>query len=77
MSCAAYAAAANQRPRWAIFPLSGPCGSIAALRDIKCPRKIFFHINNTNPILDESSQAYAEVREAGWEVARDGMEIEV
>jgi pyrroloquinoline quinone biosynthesis protein B len=59
------------------LPLSGPCGSLAALRDIKCPRKIFFHINNTNPILDESSAAYAEVREAGWEVARDGMEIEV
>src|ERR1700678_1708686 len=57
------------------LPLSGPCGSIAALRDIKCPRKIFFHINNTNPILDESRQAYAEVRDAGWEVARDGMEI--
>jgi pyrroloquinoline quinone biosynthesis protein B len=59
------------------LPLSGPCGSLAALRDIKCPRKIFFHINNTNPILDESSQAYAEVRDAGWEVARDGLEIVV
>jgi pyrroloquinoline quinone biosynthesis protein B len=59
------------------LPLSGPCGSITALRDIKCARKIFFHINNTNPILDESSEAYAEVREAGWEVARDGMEIVV
>lgn len=59
------------------LPLSGPCGSLAALRDIQCPRKIFFHINNTNPILDESSQAYAEVRDAGWEVARDGMEIVV
>jgi pyrroloquinoline quinone biosynthesis protein B len=59
------------------LPLSGPCGSLAALRDIKCPRKIFFHINNTNPILDESSQAYAEVQDAGWEVAHDGMEIVV
>jgi pyrroloquinoline quinone biosynthesis protein B len=59
------------------LPLSGPCGSLAALRDIKCPRRIFFHINNTNPILDEASQAYAEVRDAGWEVARDGMEIVV
>jgi pyrroloquinoline quinone biosynthesis protein B len=59
------------------LPLSGPCGSIAALQDIKCPRKIFFHINNTNPILDESSEAFAQVRDAGWEVARDGMEIEV
>ena len=59
------------------LPLSGPCGSLAALRDIKCPRKIFFHINNTNLILDESSPAYAEVRDAGWEVARDGMEIRI
>jgi pyrroloquinoline quinone biosynthesis protein B len=47
------------------------------LRDIKCARKIFFHINNTNPILDESSEAFAQVRDAGWEVAWDGMEIEV
>ena len=59
------------------LPLSGSCGSLAALRDIKCARKIFFHINNTNPILDESSAAYAEVRDAGWEVARDGMEIQI
>jgi pyrroloquinoline quinone biosynthesis protein B len=59
------------------LPLSGPCGSLAALSDIKRPRKIFFHINNTNPILDESSSAFAEVRDAGWEVARDGMEIVV
>ena len=57
--------------------LSGSCGTLAALRDIKRPRKIFFHINNTNPILDESSAAYAEVRDAGWEVARDGMEIRI
>jgi len=59
------------------LPLSGPAGSLEALRDIKCARKIFFHINNTNPILDESSAAYAEVRDAGWEVARDGMEIHI
>jgi pyrroloquinoline quinone biosynthesis protein B len=59
------------------LPLSGPCGSISALRGLKRPRKIFFHINNTNPILDESSAAFAEVRDAGWEVARDGMEIEI
>jgi len=59
------------------LPLSGACGSLAQLRDIQCARKIFFHINNTNPILDESSEAFAQVRDAGWEVARDGMEIEV
>jgi pyrroloquinoline quinone biosynthesis protein B len=57
------------------LPLSGECGSLAALRNSKCARKIFFHINNTNPILDESSEAYTAVRDAGWEVAQDGMEI--
>jgi pyrroloquinoline quinone biosynthesis protein B len=59
------------------LPLSGECGSLAQLRGIQCARKIFFHINNTNPILDESSEAFAQVRDAGWEVAQDGMEIEV
>jgi pyrroloquinoline quinone biosynthesis protein B len=59
------------------LPLSGPNGSLAALSDIDRPRRIYFHINNTNPILDESSEAFVEVRNAGWEVARDGMEIEI
>jgi len=59
------------------LPLSGPGGSISALKKITRPRKIFFHINNTNPILDESSEAFAEVRDAGWAVARDGMEIDI
>jgi pyrroloquinoline quinone biosynthesis protein B len=59
------------------LPISGPGGSLAALSGVRCRRKIFFHINNTNPILDESSPAYAEVLAAGWEVARDGMEIRI
>jgi pyrroloquinoline quinone biosynthesis protein B len=69
--------AGKQASEMGHLPLSGPRGSLAALRNIKCVRKIFFHINNTNPILDESSPAYAEVRDAGWEVARDGMEIRI
>ena len=59
------------------LPLSGPYGSLATLSNIKCPRKIFFHINNTNPVLDESSEAFAQVRDVGWEVACDGMEIRI
>jgi pyrroloquinoline quinone biosynthesis protein B len=57
------------------MPISGPRGSLAVLADLTRPRKIFFHINNTNPILDESSAAFAEVAAAGWEVAQDGIEI--
>jgi pyrroloquinoline quinone biosynthesis protein B len=40
-------------------------------------RKIFTHINNTNPILDPSSVERRTVVAAGWEIAYDGMEIEI
>ena len=39
-------------------------------------RKIFIHINNTNPILDEASPEHKAVRDAGWEIAYDGMDLE-
>lgn len=57
--------------------MSGPKGSIAGLKDVKVGRRIFVHINNTNPVLDENSAEHAAVRAAGWEVAHDGMEIEL
>ncbi len=43
-------------------------GSLAA-------RKVFIHINNTNPILDEESEEYRFTRDAGWEIAFDGMDL--
>ena len=57
------------------LPLSGIGGSLERLAALQRPAKIFIHINNTNPILDEESLEYRMVREAGWEVARDGMEM--
>jgi pyrroloquinoline quinone biosynthesis protein B len=57
------------------IPISGPDGSLERLAGLKRPRKIYIHVNNTNPILDEDSTEYRRVREAGWEVARDGMEF--
>jgi pyrroloquinoline quinone biosynthesis protein B len=57
------------------LPISGTDGTLERLAKLGRPRKIFVHINNTNPILDEESTAHRTVREAGWEVARDGMEI--
>ncbi|RJG46256.1 pyrroloquinoline quinone biosynthesis protein PqqB [Mesorhizobium sp. DCY119] len=57
--------------------MSGEAGSIASLAKVKIGRRIFVHINNTNPILDESSAEHAVVRQAGWEVAHDGMDIEL
>jgi pyrroloquinoline quinone biosynthesis protein B len=58
-------------------PMSGPGGSLEALAHLDRPRKIFMHINNTNPVLDEESAEYRAVRDAGWELAFDGMELEV
>jgi len=47
------------------------------LSGLRCPRKIFVHINNTNPLLDESGPEYREVRERGWEVVEDGCHLEL
>ena len=57
-------------------PIGGSDGSLAALA--KLPgRSIYIHINNTNPILDAASPETAAVRDAGVEIAWDGMELEV
>jgi pyrroloquinoline quinone biosynthesis protein B len=34
-------------------------------------------VNNTNPMLDEDSSEYAAVLQDGWEIAFDGMELEI
>ena len=57
------------------LPIGGPEGSLALLADLTVPRKLFVHINNTNPILREDSAERARVEAAGWTVAEDGMEI--
>jgi pyrroloquinoline quinone biosynthesis protein B len=57
------------------LPISGPDGSLERLSSLRRTHKIFVHINNTNPILDEDSAEYRMVRECGWEVAHDGLEM--
>jgi pyrroloquinoline quinone biosynthesis protein B len=56
------------------MPIQGEGGSLAALASL-AGRRIFIHINNTNPILVEGSPERLAVQESGWEVAEDGMEI--
>lgn len=58
-------------------PISGPLGSLVQLATLQRPRKIYTHMNNTNPILVEDSSEQRVVAEAGWDVAFDGMEFEV
>jgi pyrroloquinoline quinone biosynthesis protein B len=58
------------------LPQSGAGGMLEWLdRLSSSTRKILIHINNTNPILDESSAESADLRKRGVEVAYDGMEI--
>ncbi len=59
------------------MPLGGPQGSLEILRNLPIKRKIYLHINNTNPILNESSPQHRQVKEAGVEVGTDGMEFEI
>lgn len=55
--------------------MSGPEGSIAAFKPLGVKRRIYVHINNSNPALDESSAARKDVEASGWEVGHDGMEV--
>lgn len=52
-------------------------GTIAAFKDLDVKRKIFIHINTTNPILLDDSDERRAVETAGWEVSYDGMQLEV
>lgn len=55
--------------------MSGEDGTIAAFRDLGVKRRIFIHINNSNPVLLEDSPERREAEAAGWEIAHDGMEV--
>ena len=58
------------------LPQSGADGMLQWLDRLPATtRRILIHINNTNPILDESSAPAAELRSRAVEVAFDGMEI--
>ncbi len=51
--------------------------SLRLLKNIKVGRKMFVHLNNTNPILNEASPEHQAVRQAGWEVAEDNWQLEL
>ena len=59
------------------LPVSGPGGSLAQLRQLRTPHRVYTHINNTNPMLIEDSPERAEVERAGLVVGMDGMRFEV
>src|SRR5271169_326901 len=58
-------------------PVSSAEGSLGKLAGLRRPRKIYIHINNTNPMLNEAGPEYRRVREAGWEIAEDGWQLDL
>ena len=58
-------------------PIFGPGGSLELLSSLPIDRKVYIHINNTNPILLEDSPEREQVVRAGVEVAYDGLEVEL
>ena len=57
--------------------VSGEEGTMAAFSDLDVGRKVFIHINTTNPILIADTPERAAAETAGWEVSYDGMAIEI
>ena len=55
--------------------MSGKNGSIELLKKLNIKRKIFIHINTTNPALLENSNERKLANDSGWEIAYDNMEI--
>ena len=51
--------------------------SLEKLAQLRRPRKIYVHINNTNPMLNEAGPEYRQVRDAGWEIAEDGWQFDL
>jgi pyrroloquinoline quinone biosynthesis protein B len=55
--------------------MSGDSGAIAALASLDIDRKIFLHINNSNPAWLRDSAERKTAEHAGWQIPTDGMEI--
>jgi pyrroloquinoline quinone biosynthesis protein B len=59
------------------LPIGGPGGSLEQLAPLPIERKIYIHINNTNPILLEDAPERRIVEARGMEVAADGLELQI
>jgi len=55
--------------------MTGPQGSLARLSGLTKCRKMFIHINNTNPVLQPNSPERAMIEQAGWTITQDKMSI--
>jgi pyrroloquinoline quinone biosynthesis protein B len=57
------------------LPVGGRQGSLAMLAGVRAPRRIYIHLNNTNPLLRDDSPERQAAQAQGWDIASDGMEV--
>ncbi|HET7764829.1 MAG TPA: pyrroloquinoline quinone biosynthesis protein PqqB [Burkholderiales bacterium] len=57
------------------LPVGGTDGSLRSLAGVRAPKRIYIHVNNTNPLLRPRSVERAQAEAGGWEIAHDGMEV--
>lgn len=57
------------------IPVDGEDGTLRQLSGMHKPRKLYIHLNNTNPMLNEAGVEYRTVRDMGWEMAEDGWQM--
>jgi pyrroloquinoline quinone biosynthesis protein B len=57
--------------------MNGEKGAIASLAGLDIKRRIFIHINNSNPALRHDSPERAQAEAAGWIIGHDGLRVDV
>jgi pyrroloquinoline quinone biosynthesis protein B len=67
----------NRAEDMAHLPIGDPGGTLSRAAHLAARRRIYTHINNTNPILVEGSAEREAVIKAGWRIAADGMDLTV
>ena len=59
------------------LPVGGKDGSLRTLAGVRAPKRVYIHVNNTNPMLRPGSPERKEAEAGGWEIAYDGMEVDL
>jgi len=54
-----------------------PGCALRELADVRIGRRLFIHVNTTNPVLDDASPERAVLRARGWDVAEDNMVLSI
>lgn len=59
------------------LPVNGAEGSLSWLGELKARHRVYVHINNTNPMLNERGPEHGQVAERGVSVGADGDSFEL